>query len=89
MHMKNAITITSKGQTTLPSAIRRKLGVPKQGGVLQITFDERRGELTIKRPLSVSELSSRVSKHIKPGTVPLREVDEYYQRNRQTGGPRG
>ncbi|HJQ09181.1 MAG TPA: AbrB/MazE/SpoVT family DNA-binding domain-containing protein [Candidatus Saccharimonadales bacterium] len=82
--MNKTITITSKGQTTLPAAIRHKLGISKSGGVLQISFNERKGELVIKKPVSVSELSERISRHIKPGTKPVENVGEYYQRSRNT-----
>ena len=81
--MNKTITITSKGQTTLPAAIRHKLGIDKSGGILQIIFDERKGELIIKKPVSVVELSERVSRHIKHGIKPVESVDEYYQQNRQ------
>ena len=83
MNMNKLITVTSKGQTTLPAAIRHKLGIDKSGGVLQVTFNERRGELIIKKPVSVAELSERISRYIKPGTKPLESVDEYYQQNRK------
>jgi bifunctional DNA-binding transcriptional regulator/antitoxin component of YhaV-PrlF toxin-antitoxin module len=83
MNMNKTITITSKGQTTLPAAIRHKLGVGKSGGVLQISFNERRGELVLKKPVSITELSERVSRHIKPGTKPVENVDEYYQTKRK------
>lgn len=81
--MRKTITITSKGQTTLPAAIRHKLGVDKSGGILQINFDERKGELIIKKPVSVAELSERISRYIKGGIKPVENVDEYYQQNRQ------
>ncbi len=81
--MKLADAFTSKGQTTLPAAIRHKLGIDKSGGVLQLSFNERRGELIIKKPVSIAELSERVSRHIKPGTKPVENVDEYYQINRR------
>lgn len=83
MNMTKTITITSKGQTTLPAAIRHKLGIDKSGGVLQISFNERRGELVIKKSVSIVELSERISRHIKPGTKPLENVDEYYQKSRK------
>ena len=44
---------------------------------------KRRGELVIKKPVSVAELSERISRHIKPGTQPVENVDEYYQKNRK------
>jgi bifunctional DNA-binding transcriptional regulator/antitoxin component of YhaV-PrlF toxin-antitoxin module len=82
MGMKESITITSKGQTTLPVAIRRKLGIGKAGGTLKISFNERDGKVTITKPVSVAELGERVSRHIKPGTKPVENVDEYYQKKR-------
>lgn len=81
--MKDTITITSKGQTTLPVAIRKKLGITKEGGVLRVTFNEQRSEVVITKPLSIEELSSRVSKNIKPGTKPISNADNYYQAHRQ------
>jgi bifunctional DNA-binding transcriptional regulator/antitoxin component of YhaV-PrlF toxin-antitoxin module len=81
--MNNTITITSKGQTTLPVAIRRQLGLDRSGGILRINFDERKSELVISKPTSITELSKRASAHIKPGTKPVHTVDEYYQTNRK------
>jgi len=81
--MNKIITVTRKGQTTLPAEVRAQLGLGKSGGVLQLEFNERSGTLTITKPVSLTELSKRISRHIKPGTKPLRNVDEYYQANRQ------
>lgn len=81
--MRNTITITSKGQTTLPAEVRRKLGLGAAGGVLQIDFNEHEGKLVITKPLSVRELSQLASSYIQPGSVPLTNVDEFYQANRQ------
>lgn len=81
--MTKTITITSKGQTTLPVAIRRKLGLDKAGGVLNIRFNEHNGELIISKAADAAELSNRLSRHIRPGTTPLTAVDEYYQKNRK------
>lgn len=80
--MINTLTITSKGQTTLPVAIRKKLGVPKAGGMLHVTFDEQRGEAVITKPMSIDELSEKLSSYVKPGTKPLTDVDVYYQTHR-------
>jgi AbrB family looped-hinge helix DNA binding protein len=81
--MKEIITITSKGQTTLPAEVRHKLGIPKDGGILQISFDEKTGEVILTKPVSIGELSKAVSKHIRRGTKPLENVDEFYQTNRR------
>ena len=83
MEMKNTITITSKGQTTLPAPLRHKLGLDSKGGVLNIRFDEAKSELVVSKPLSIDELSEKLSSYIKSGTEPLTNVDAYYQANRE------
>ena len=80
--MKNTLTITSKGQTTIPASYRRKLGLNTKGGVLDIRFDETKGELVIAKPLSIDELSKKLSSYVKPDTNPLSDVDTYYQKHR-------
>jgi bifunctional DNA-binding transcriptional regulator/antitoxin component of YhaV-PrlF toxin-antitoxin module len=84
MDMEVMITVTSKGQTTLPVAVRRRLGLPDSGGVLRAHLNEDTGELIITKPPSVNELSERVSRHIKPGTRPLLNVDDFYQSQRES-----
>ncbi|HSX02060.1 MAG TPA: hypothetical protein VLI05_01965 [Candidatus Saccharimonadia bacterium] len=81
--MRDTITITSKGQTTLPAPLRRKLGLGETGGILRLSFNEAKGELIISRPVSVIELSERLSSYIRPGTEPVRSVDQYYQDHRE------
>jgi AbrB family looped-hinge helix DNA binding protein len=83
--MRNTVTITRKGQTTIPAPLRHKLGLDAKGGILDIRFDESRGELVISKPLSIDELSKKLTAYIKPGTKPLDDVDSYYQANRKGG----
>ncbi len=79
MHIKDVLTITSRGQTTLPAYIRNKLGIPRDGGKLDITYDEQRGRVILTKPLSIDELSDRLSMYVKPGTKPVLNVDDYCQ----------
>lgn len=79
---KTIMTVTSKGQTTIPASIRRKLGLDKAGGVLQVSFNEVKGELVVSKPLTIDELSKKLTDYIKPNTKPLTDVDAYYQANR-------
>ncbi|HUC87961.1 MAG TPA: AbrB/MazE/SpoVT family DNA-binding domain-containing protein [Candidatus Binatia bacterium] len=81
--MQTVLTITSKGQTTIPIAMRRRLGLTKSGGILSIYLDERKGTAIITKPLSIEELSQHVSQNIEPGTKPVLNVDEYYQEHRR------
>ena len=80
--MTKTITITSKGQTTIPAEIRRKLGVPKSGGALQIIYNDATDQYVISRVPSIDELSQRISSYIEPGITPITDVDEYYQAHR-------
>jgi septation ring formation regulator EzrA len=52
-------------------------------GLLETSYDERKGELIVSKPLDISGLSERTSRHIKPGIKPLTNVDEYYQSTRK------
>jgi bifunctional DNA-binding transcriptional regulator/antitoxin component of YhaV-PrlF toxin-antitoxin module len=79
MGMDLTITVTRKGQTTLPVAVRRRLGLAGSGGVLRAHLNEDTGELILTKPPNIIELSERVSRHIKPDTRPLLDVDEFYQ----------
>ncbi|MCR4278234.1 MAG: type II toxin-antitoxin system PrlF family antitoxin [Candidatus Berkelbacteria bacterium] len=81
--MKTTITVTSKGQTTLPVAIRRHLGVGSSGGVLRASFDEHNKQLLISKPIDIEKFSNRISKYIKVGSTPVLNVDDYYQEHRK------
>ena len=81
---KTMLTVTSKGQTTIPASIRRKLGLHSAGGLLQIRFDESKAELIVSKPLDIDELSNKLSGYIKQDTTPLLDVDAYYQTNRKS-----
>jgi AbrB family looped-hinge helix DNA binding protein len=82
MDMKTTLTVTSKGQTTIPAPIRHKLGLNKGGGMLQMSFNERNGELVISKLTSIDELSKKLSGYIKPEVKPLVDADAFYQANR-------
>ncbi|MEK7461105.1 MAG: AbrB/MazE/SpoVT family DNA-binding domain-containing protein [Patescibacteria group bacterium] len=82
--MKETITITRKGQTTLPVIWRRKLGLGKMGGILRIRFNEPRDELVISKPIRAAKLAEQISRHIKQDTQPVKNVNDYYQRYRDT-----
>jgi AbrB family looped-hinge helix DNA binding protein len=83
MNMKTTLTVTSKGQTTIPASIRRKLGLDKTGGMLQMDFNENKSELVISKAETIDELSKKLSRYIKPGTKPLIDIDAFYQATRE------
>lgn len=62
--MKENIIISERGQITLPSKLRKKMGL-ESGGV--VTIEERKGELVI-RPASVIEIDIYSDEEIKRWT---------------------
>lgn len=80
--MKTTLTITSKGQTTIPVNFRRKLGIDNKGGTLDIELNESNNKAVLTKPITIEQLSNSVSKNIKPGSKAIKNIDEYYQKNR-------
>lgn len=83
MYMRKTITVTRKGQTTLPAALRRKFGIGKTGGVLAIDFHESKNIAILSRPMRLEELSARATSYVRPGSKPLKDVRAYLQKHRK------
>lgn len=78
--MKTILTISSKGQLTLPAAVRKSMGL-KKGDRLEASFDDDQQRITITRIAAIADLSARVSGYAKD-TKPVTDVDAYYQAHR-------
>jgi AbrB family looped-hinge helix DNA binding protein len=78
--MKSIVTISSKGQFTLPAEVRRSMGL-KQGDHLEVSFDEDQQRIIITRVAAIADLSARVSSYAKR-SEPVLNVDAYYQAHR-------
>ncbi|WP_035782463.1 AbrB/MazE/SpoVT family DNA-binding domain-containing protein [Arthrobacter sp. H14] len=78
--MKTIVTISSKGQFTLPSDVRRSMDL-KKGDRLEVSFDEDLQRITLTRVAAIADLSARVSSYAKR-TKPVTDVDAYYQTHR-------
>jgi len=79
--MKAIVTLSSKGQLTLPAAVRAALGL-KQGDQLEVSVDESGRSLTVSPVPNLEALSARISGYAKRRT-PVTDVDAYYQENRR------
>lgn len=79
--MKTILTLSSKGQLTLPVSARRIMHL-QTGDSLLLTLDPERNEAILTKSPSIDELSKKLSSYIKPGTKPVIDVDEYYQKHR-------
>jgi len=73
------ITVTSKGQFTLPVSVRRAMFLREQGDKLVLDFSPSKQQATLSKPISFDEIQARARTYIKPGTVPLRSADALYE----------
>lgn len=72
------ITMTSKGQFTLPVELRREFGVNKAGDVLKLKLSKDKKQATLSRPRSFDEIQAYFAKHRKPGVKPLLDPRVFY-----------
>jgi bifunctional DNA-binding transcriptional regulator/antitoxin component of YhaV-PrlF toxin-antitoxin module len=79
--MTTTITMSSKGQFTLPTRLRAAMNL-KQGDQLTVDFNHAKGVATVQKTMTTDELTTYLTAKIKPGTKPLHNIDEYYQQHR-------
>lgn len=79
--MNNTITMTTKGTFTLPSSIRKKLGVNNKGDKLNIELDETNQRVIITKPTDLSILHEKLKPYIKT-SKPLSDVSSYYTKRK-------
>ncbi len=75
------ITLTSKGQVTLPAEARRALNI-QDGDKLLVTYHPTSRSLVLRKPLTIDELRTKVKSFIKKPVKPVIDVDAYYQAHR-------
>lgn len=73
------ITMTSKGQFTMPVEVREALGVSKKSNKLKLVFDTKTKKAEIERPVSFDSISAKGQSYIKSGVKPLLDPRKYYE----------
>ncbi|MCL2525760.1 MAG: AbrB/MazE/SpoVT family DNA-binding domain-containing protein [Coriobacteriia bacterium] len=73
------ITLSSRGQIVLPAAFRKKLGLAA-GDQLRVDINEETQQITIARAETIDEMSARFNSWIKPGTPPLLNTREVFEK---------
>lgn len=75
------ITMTSKGQVTIPVEVQRLLGL-KPSDKLSVRVDPETREIHLQKPLTVDELATKVHAMKRKNIKPLTDVHEFYARGR-------
>lgn len=77
------ITLTSKGQVTLPIAVRRALGL-KASEKLEVSFDEQTREIVLRKQGTVEDATKTLRSLPRNNVPPLADAHEYYATERTT-----
>lgn len=77
--MTITITMTSKGQFTLPTSVRKAMALNKQGDKLLLNFSPTKQQAILTKPASFTDIQARAKAYIKPGTPPLSSVTSFYE----------
>lgn len=76
------ITLTSKGQLTLPAEVQRLLGL-KPSDKLHVTVDPETRSVTLQKPMTINEFTTFMDTIPRKKVPPLTDVDTYYQEHRR------
>ncbi len=72
------ITMTSKGQFTMPVSVRKALGLNQYSNTLKLLYNPATKIAKIEKPLTIDEIKARARRHIKPGTPPLLDAHAFF-----------
>ena len=72
------ITMTSKGQFTMPVALRKAFDLNVAGDKLKIKFNATTKQAKIEKPVTFDEIQALSRKYLKPGIQPLLDPRAFY-----------
>jgi len=73
------ITVTSKGQFTMPIDVRRAFGITSKSRSLTLTYNPSTNQAKIEKPITFDQIQTIAKKYIKPGTSPLLDARKFYE----------
>jgi bifunctional DNA-binding transcriptional regulator/antitoxin component of YhaV-PrlF toxin-antitoxin module len=76
--MTITITMTSKGQFTLPARVRKAMALQQRGDKLTLAFHPDSRQIVLSKPMSFAAIQAKAQGFIKPGTAPLADVDALF-----------
>lgn len=76
------VSITSKGQITIPASARQQLGI-QSADQLEVEIHPETRTLSLRKPLTVDEFVAYIDSLPESNVKPLEDVDAYYQKHRE------
>ena len=77
--MTVAITMTSKGQFTLPASVRKAMVLRNNGDKLILDFDPAKNQVILSKTPSFDDIQTRARSYVKRGTQPLVDAHALYE----------
>lgn len=77
----NTITLTSKGQITLPAAVRQTLGL-RTSEKLELSVDTKQQVITIRKSIPLENLAKKYGKLVPKNVTLVKDVSAYYDAHR-------
>lgn len=75
--MQQLLTLSTKGQFTLPAKVRKSLGVVNKGDVLQLEYNASSGTVRLTKPSSLRDVQTFVESHSNNKDIPSNLHDWY------------
>jgi bifunctional DNA-binding transcriptional regulator/antitoxin component of YhaV-PrlF toxin-antitoxin module len=73
------LTLTSKGQFTMPVAVRRAMNLNSIGDKLTMTFNNNTKQAKIEKPITALEVQQIARKYLKNDIKPLQDPRKFYE----------
>jgi bifunctional DNA-binding transcriptional regulator/antitoxin component of YhaV-PrlF toxin-antitoxin module len=73
------MTVTQKGQLTVPIDIRNALGITDKKNKLIAIFNPKLKSFTVEQPPTFENIQKLAQSFIKPGTTPIRDARAFYE----------
>jgi len=70
-------TLSTRGQIVIPVDIRHIVGW-QPGDEVVVTVGQNASEVRLTRKETLDEMAERLSRYVKPGTLPLTDVHAFY-----------
>ncbi len=72
------ITMTSKGQFTMPVEVRELFSLGNVNNKLKLVLNTETKTIKIEKPITVEEVQRRARQRLKPGIEPLLDARAFY-----------
>ena len=71
-------TLSTRGQVVIPASVRKAVGW-EAGDKMTVLVSEDQTEVRLRRRETLDEMADRLSRYVRPGIPPLRDVRGFHE----------